>query len=149
MRLETIPELPGPGRDYKCLVLLLRTIQEKFGMGRDCSVPLGKFLNGLEMGIINSGIPVSFSGLRRDGKWASLERRELDGTGMGPVLNACDREFPAFSRKKIWYPKPRPGMQTSRGPAWSHLINNHYLMNWFKPFEKRTSQLFRSPLYIV
>ena len=31
LRLETIPKLPGPGRYYKCLVLLLGTIREKFG----------------------------------------------------------------------------------------------------------------------
>ena len=68
--------------------------------------------------IINSGIPVSFLGLRRDGKWASLEWRELDGTGSGPVLNAWDREFTAFSEKKIWYPKTRPGMQTSNSSSY-------------------------------
>ena len=50
--------------------------------------------------IINSGIPVSFSGLSREGKWASLEWLELDRTGSGPVLNAWDREFPIFFWKK-------------------------------------------------
>ena len=50
-RLETIPEMAGPGRDYICVVFLPGTIREKFGknLGRDCSVPLGKLLNGLEM----------------------------------------------------------------------------------------------------
>ena len=36
-RLETIPEWPGPGRDYFFMVPLLGKIQEKFGKnsGRD------------------------------------------------------------------------------------------------------------------
>ena len=52
-RLETNPELPGSGRYYKCLVLLLGTIREKYGKksGRDGTAQyhLGKVLNGLEM----------------------------------------------------------------------------------------------------
>ena len=46
MRLEPIPELPGPGRYYKCLVPLLGKIREKFekNLGRDYSVPLRKSL---------------------------------------------------------------------------------------------------------
>ena len=40
--------------------------------------------------------------------------RDWDGMGSGPVLNARDQEFSAFSGKKIWYPKTRPGMQTSK-----------------------------------
>ena len=41
-RLETIPEWPG--RDYFFMVPLLGKIREKFGTGRDYSVPLGKSL---------------------------------------------------------------------------------------------------------
>ena len=43
-RLETIPKLPGPGRDYFFMVPLLGKIREKFGTGRDYSVLLGKSL---------------------------------------------------------------------------------------------------------
>ena len=46
---RSLPESPGPRRDYICLVLLLRTIREKFVTGRDYSVTLEKFLNGHEM----------------------------------------------------------------------------------------------------
>ena len=53
MRLETIPELPGPGRDYFFMVPLLGKIWEKFGKnsGRDGTTwyHLGKVLDGLEM----------------------------------------------------------------------------------------------------
>ena len=45
----------------------------------------------------------------RDRKWASLEWRELDETGSGPVLNARDREFSAFSGKKNLVPKNETG----------------------------------------
>ena len=47
-----LSELAVPGKDYYFLVPLLENpgkIWEKFGMGRDYSVTLGKFLNGLEM----------------------------------------------------------------------------------------------------
>ena len=86
-----------------------------FSTQQEISCPVlksGKSL-GIFPCIINSGIPVSFQGLRRDGKWASLEQRELDGTGSEPVLNARDQKFPLFPGKKIWYPKTRLGMQTS------------------------------------
>ena len=48
---------------------------------------------------INLGIPVSFLGLRQDGKWASLEWWELDGTGSGPVLKAGISRF--FQEKNL------------------------------------------------
>ena len=76
-------------------------------LGRYCGT-LVHTRSTLKPKIFNSGIPISFSGLRRDGKWASLEWRELDGTGMLGIGN-----FALFPGKKIWYPKMRPGMQTS------------------------------------
>ena len=41
---KAIPELAGPGQDYFFMVPLLGKIWEKFGMGLDYSVPLGKSL---------------------------------------------------------------------------------------------------------
>ena len=68
----------------------------------------------LKYKISNSGIPVSFLGLRRDGTWTVLNGCELDGTGSGLVLNARDGNFPEFSGKKVATPKTRPGTQTSK-----------------------------------
>ena len=70
--------------------------------------PTGNFLSSTEIRekleifqcIINSGIPVSFSGLRWDGKWASLECS-------GPVISGF------FSEKNFGTQKTKPGMQTS------------------------------------
>ena len=50
--------------------------------------------------ISNSRIPVSFSGLRQDGKWPVLNGRELDERGSGLVLNARNGKFLGFSWKK-------------------------------------------------
>ena len=52
--------------------------------------------------IINSGIPISFSGLRRDGKWPVLNEPELDKMG---GLECLGRD--------VMTQKMRPEKQTS------------------------------------
>ena len=48
---------------------------------------------------LNSRIPISFSGLRWDGKWVVLNARELDGTGSGWSLMLRTENFPIFGEK--------------------------------------------------
>ena len=105
-------------------------IREKFRMGRDYSqysVPLGKFLNSLEVQEISC--PVLKSGKSRGFSRVLLIREfqfhfwDWDRTASGPVLNGGNKtgrswmlrtgNFPLFSGKKIRNPKMWPGMQTS------------------------------------
>ena len=80
--------------------------------------PTRKFLSSTEFSeyrefqykISNSGIPNSFLGLRRDGKWPVLNGQELDGTGSGWSWVLRMGNFPDFLEK--WH----SGMQTSTSP---------------------------------
>ena len=96
--------------------LVARENSENFWMGRYYSVPLGKFLNGLKIyKISNLGIPVSFLGLRQDGKWPVLKWASIR-----QVLNAREKKFPTFSGKKFGTQKTRMGMKTSIGAIFYH-----------------------------
>ena len=84
--------------------------------------PTRKFLNStkfwefweLKYKIFNSGIPVSFSGLRRDGKWPVLNGRELDGMGSGWSQVLRMENFPDFFKKN---PVPGKGHSGSKTPT--------------------------------
>ena len=76
-------------------------ILEKYGTGWDYSVPLGNSWMVLKS---NLGIPVSFLGLRRDGKWPVLNGQELYGTGSVWSWVLGMENFLDFPGKN-WYPK--------------------------------------------
>ena len=65
--------------------------------------------------ISNWGIPVSFSGLRQDGKCLVPNGGTEMGQEVGWFSNARDREISKFSRKKFGTQKMKPGTQISSG----------------------------------
>ena len=64
--------------------------------------------------IFNLGIPISFSGLRQDGKWPVLNGRELDGTGSGWSQVLETENFLDFFEKNPVPEKWYLGTQTSK-----------------------------------
>ena len=70
--------------------MVLKLQNFKFGYSR--------FIFGTETG--REVASLEWAGIRRDGKWL--------------VLNAQDRKFSGFARKKFGTPKTRPGTQTSK-----------------------------------
>ena len=57
----------------------------------------------------NLGIPISFSGLRRDGSGPVLNGENLTGWEVGQPWMLGTKKFPRFSGKKIWYSKNENG----------------------------------------
>ena len=103
----------GPGKPRKNARLLYNIFQ----------YPTGNFLSSTEFReffpnfpkISNSGTLVSFSGLRRDGKWPVQNGGTETGPGSGCSRMLGMENFPDFCRKNPIPEKWHSGMQTSRG----------------------------------
>ena len=131
MRLETIPEFPGPGRDYFFMVPLLGKIREKFGKnsGRDGTTREKSWMvlkwTAIQEFFWNSVLNsyITYFSTQQEishpvpnfGNFSQIlpkfqireflfHFRDWDGTRKRMFPNVWDGKFPGFFREKIRFP---------------------------------------------